>query len=342
VLEKPDLADAVLMEYLRQGWDLTAVTVRFLPLGLDAAAWAYEIHTDTGEQYFLKVRRGTAGYVGALVAQHLHRQGLTQVVAPISTVDGQPWHRVDGYRLLLYGFLDAHDVWDCGLTDDQWMAHGAFLAALHATTLPEPLARLVPVDDFVCPAAARVRSLADRIRRLHFDDPWQRELAELWLDRDTEITALATRTEELARLAQAQRLPHVLCHADLHGANILVDTAGSLHVVDWDAPLLAPRERDLMFAVGTGIGEQPTTADQAALFERGYGAVAVNRPVLAYYRHQRVVEDLDEFARSALFDLNVGPQTRQNDLHWVRRILAPANTADLARSADLHPDPTTR
>jgi spectinomycin phosphotransferase len=42
----------------------------------------------------------------------------------------------------------------------------------------------------------------------------------------------------------------VLCHADLHTWNVLVDGDGRLWLVDWDEAILAPRERDLMFLVG--------------------------------------------------------------------------------------------
>jgi Ser/Thr protein kinase RdoA (MazF antagonist) len=45
----------------------------------------------------------------------------------------------------------------------------------------------------------------------------------------------------------------VLCHADLHTWNVLVDSVGDLWIADWDEAVLAPRERDLMFVVG-GIG----------------------------------------------------------------------------------------
>ena len=42
----------------------------------------------------------------------------------------------------------------------------------------------------------------------------------------------------------------VLCHSDIHGGNILIADTGELYVVDWDDPILAPKERDLMFIGG--------------------------------------------------------------------------------------------
>ena len=57
----------------------------------------------------------------------------------------------------------------------------------------------------------------------------------------------------VVELGKWARLPLVLCHADLHAWNVLLDTDRQLWLVDWDETILAPKERDLMFVVG-GIG----------------------------------------------------------------------------------------
>jgi hypothetical protein len=46
-------------------------------------------------------------------------------------------------------------------------------------------------------------------------------------------------------------------------------------IVDWDDPVLAPRERDLMF-VGAGVGGAWNREDESAAFYRGYGPVTVD------------------------------------------------------------------
>ncbi|MEZ4836015.1 MAG: phosphotransferase [Caldilineaceae bacterium] len=85
--------------------------------------------------------------------------------------------------------------------------------------------------------------------------------------------------------ASPQRnLPHVLCHTDIHTANVLVDPGGDLHIVDWDQPLFAPKERDLMFFVQNGPGEpvEPSVRH----FFHGYGDTVIDWTALAYYRYE--------------------------------------------------------
>ena len=47
-------------------------------------------------------------------------------------------------------------------------------------------------------------------------------------------------------------LPAGRLHA-IGAGNLLIDAKGSLYIVDWDHPIMAPKERDLMF-VGGGVG----------------------------------------------------------------------------------------
>jgi spectinomycin phosphotransferase len=64
--------------------------------------------------------------------------------------------------------------------------------------------------------------------------------------------AAVDRSERLGRAVAAASPRLVLCHGDLHLANLLVDGGGRLAVVDWDGVSLAPRERDLCFLAEDG------------------------------------------------------------------------------------------
>ena len=82
----------------------------------------------------------------------------------------------------------------------------------------------------------------------------------------------------------------VLCHADIHRANIILDAAGALHIVDWDDTVLAPKERDLMFFIDDGF-----SADASDAFLTGYGDAAVDPLALAYYKTDWVMQEFADY-----------------------------------------------
>lgn len=60
---------------------------------------------------------------------------------------------------------------------------------------------------------------------------------------------------------------------------------------NWDDPIMAPKERDLMF-IGAGVANVWNKPHEEKLFYKGYGKTEINIPTLAYYRHERIVEDI--------------------------------------------------
>jgi spectinomycin phosphotransferase len=119
----------------------------------------------------------------------------------------------------------------------------------------------------------------------------------------------------------------VLCHADLHLANLLVDDGGGLAVVDWDGLELAPPERDLSFFV-TG-----TTGRERARFFEGYGPTDLDQAALAYFGWEWVAQELADYG-SRVFDDRLAEATRRHALEEFRRLFAPGDVVDVARRAD--------
>jgi spectinomycin phosphotransferase len=319
VQQEPDVDAGTLAGYLRTGFGLTGATVRFLPVGHDALAWSFEVRT-AGARYFLKLTRRRAGDAVVRLPRYLHERGLTAVVAPLT--DG---YEADGYRLLLYPYVDGAPP-TAGLTDAQWVAYGSFLGALHATPVPDGV---VPDEAYDCPGAAQLRELAGLALGGRHGERWALRLSDFWRHRDGEIAELADHAERLGRAARARRRPHVLCHADIHTNNVLVDAAGGLHVVDWDAPVSAPRERDLMF-VTWALAD----ARQEALFRSGYGPLDVDGPVIAYYRYERLVCDLAEFADVVLRRDDLGEADKRHEYEWFVRQFEPGGAVGQARTLD--------
>jgi len=167
------------------------------------------------------------------------------------------------------------------------------------------------------------------------------DMAVLLRQRSEEIELAVRRTGELGeqcRIAEPKLVPS---HADLHEANILVDELGSVHLVDWDLPRMAPRECDLMFFVEQGIFGEIAAEDEAAFFE-GYGSVSPDPVLLAYFRFARVVEDLVAYYDEAKASGEWESATALGAVRGVEALFKPRSTFETAMRMYDSLDPSLR
>ncbi|MEV6369064.1 phosphotransferase [Micromonospora musae] len=310
MIDKPDVDERLLATEVAAAWAVDLTSLTFLPVGLDGHAWAYRVDTSEGGRYFLKLRHGEFGRAATRLPGFLRAQGVRQVVAPIDLPDGGSSHRFGAYHLLLYPFHDGGSRWGRGLTDRQWTEYGEFLGRLHTVAPSADIAADLPNETYRSNAGERLRLLGGQAAA-------SEALGAFWARYGAALHRQSETVEQLAGHVPQGR--HVICHADIHPGNLIADGDGPLHVVDWDAPILAPRERDLMFVYSQDFGDHPLNAHRAALFRAGYGPYEVDRTTLNYYRSERHLDDAAAFL-DGILNSAASPESRANDLHWLTRI----------------------
>src|SRR5690606_41640307 len=106
-----------------------------------------------------------------------------------------------------------------------------------------------------------------------------------------------------------------------------------VHVVDWDTLALAPNERDLRLA-GAGLGDGSRSAeDEERLFYQGYGDTEIDWVALAYYRFERIVQDIAEFA-AQLLSTEEGGADREHSLRLFMGQFLPGQVVEQAFRAE--------
>ena len=314
---------------LHAQYGLTATGITFLPLGHDPAAWVYRVLSEDAHAYFLKVQLRVRNQAGLRVPRLLQDQGMRQVVAPLPTSTGALWANAHGYAIVLYPFIAGTNGMQQRLSDQQWTEYGALLRQLHETPVTPELAAIVRRDTYAPFGAAQIRLLDAEIGGRTFDDPAHQALAASWQSERDTILRLVDRAEVLGgQLVQAAPR-QVPCHADIHTGNVLLDTDGRVWIVDWDETILAPRERDLMFAVG-GISSQLVTPPETARFLDGYRPVTIDPLALAYYRYAWAVADIWAYAETVFARPDLSVQLRLSEVGIFRSLFAPGNIVSIA------------
>jgi len=313
MLEKPDLPDSKIIECLQANYGVIVGLITFLPLGADRDTAVYRAVTESAESYFVKLRSGLFDDMTVAIPKLLHDQGVEQIIPPLPTRSGALFANMDRFRMMLYRFVEGHSGFEVALSDRHWVEFGRALKAVHTAVIPADIKQRLHKETYTARWRERVREFQRQIEDTPFADPVAAELAAFLKAKAHEVSDLVQRAERLAAVLQTRSLPFILCHSDIHVGNLLIEANDRLYIVDWDNPILAPKERDLMF-VGGGVGVSGQTAEQEELlFYQGYGPTRINLIALAYYRYERIVQDIVAYCEQLLLT-DEGGQDRQEGL----------------------------
>lgn len=333
MLHPQELSSPQIGAVLAQAYGVRASHVVQRPAGADAGATVYQVTTEDGARWWLKCRRYAVGDAVWQVLQHLRGSlGLAEVAAPQSTRDGAPAVLADGLQWTLFAYIEGQSGFEAALSQAQWCRLGQVLRRVHETVLPQSLAKGLAQPVFDDDTA--VERVGAWLQRGDSHWPVPDALAEdhlrSWRQHRPRIAEVWQRCVALRERLAGQRWSRVLCHGDLHAGNLLLRGDGGVCLIDWDSMLLAPRERDLMF-IGAAVGGRWGREDPPG-FHDGYGPVATDTVRLAYYRHWRILHDLQEF-HDLLLEPGAAarpPSQRRQALRYMDEQFAPGNVVDAA------------
>jgi Ser/Thr protein kinase RdoA (MazF antagonist) len=219
----------------------------------------FEADAFTDGRWFVKLWRyepDTDEYLaltGALAARGL------PVPAAAPAVDGSYTAEHDGRRYAVFPFVRGRNA-----TCDDMVVQARAMRDVHAIT------------DLDLPRTG-MEEWCIEVLRDRYDHPWI-------ADRRHELVAEVDRLEAVIERARAIDVPHVVCHHDLIGQNVLIGDDGEVAaLLDWGHAMLAPREHDLFACF-----DEP---DPAAFLD-AYGACDLDLTHLEYALRARAVRDL--------------------------------------------------
>ena len=180
----------------------------------------------------------------------------------------------------------------------------------------------VKQESFIPKWSSLAKTLHKQVNTRNYDDPYQKQLAIFWKENNETIQTLVERAEILGKRLQHANLEFVLCHADIHTANILITQEQNMFIVDWDDTLLAPKERDLMFVLGEKREEQ--------LFFKGYGRMEINPLALAYYGYEWCVQEIGDFGERVFLMKDAGESTKKDSVEGFIKLFSHGDVVEAA------------
>jgi len=264
--------------------------IESLPLGNDPSASIYRIVDHLNQRYFLKLNKNDVTKQGIQVPFYLYSKGIDAVIPPIVNKKGGLWFSENGFTWVLYPFVQSCNGYEVEFSSFQWRSFGESLSKIHAVSLSEDLFQSLPKESFKSISCERVKEYDFKMKNTSCNDTESAKLVDFWKEKRNEIQQLIQNTDQIGRKVRTktETFDLVLCHADLHPGNTVIDEEGNLIIVDWDSPILAPKERDLMFIGGGHRFKKP----DINAFYNAYGKLEPYFELISYYRNERILADI--------------------------------------------------
>ncbi len=303
MITQPDYQESQLKACIEEGYGFKVRTLTSVPWG--ETTWGYTVAGEGGEQFFLKVYPGddVAEKQLEMVAR-LHTQcHIETLVYPLPAADEKLKIPFGKHAVVMFNYVEGADDRNRRLTINQYKVLGRVLAKIHHST---PQVADYPVKErFEIPFVKPFQKLLHEIEKSPGtgNEP-QKELKNLLLPLIPRLEREVSSLMFYHQKASTSKPKFVICHGDLKPGNILVTPKGDVVLADWDAPLLAPKERDLAFLTGPKM----------MFVLKGYRTIESNQDVdddvIAYYQHRRNVIDLAAYATRILHG------TQDDDQSW--------------------------
>jgi spectinomycin phosphotransferase len=286
----------MILEAIERGYGIRSTSLTPIEGGADAYALTFKVVDEDGRELFVKT--STSLDPGMALCIALKDAGIEEVLASLRDLEGRSAHPMSDGVLLVYPWIEGSNGLHRPPGLEQWQKLGNALRRIHDSRLPPEVLSLLATESFRVPGTKGFVELMARLLAGGAQHDVETALAEAIETHRARIEESMRREEELGEYCRQREWPLVPCHSDVHMANVLVDAAGNVHIVDWDAPRLAPRECDLMFFFAPGILGAHGKAEEEAFFE-GYGEYAYDPQLISYYRLEREVSDIVSFAHEA-------------------------------------------
>jgi spectinomycin phosphotransferase len=275
------LSDELVVDWLAHGWALECSRVDYVPMGAGSQNWSVVVAD--GTRRFVKADRAGPSSefftTTHATAAALGEAGLDFVLAPIRDRDGEPRRRVSAeWEMAVFPFVDGRNS---TLDPADRVSVAETIGRLHAAgVVPEVVVRWEP--GWYQPELRKL--LTEDLDRVWDGGPFGEQARSLLQgDREGIVRLLDLSDRHVEQMAALDDV-WVMTHGEPNRGNTMIDASGRAMLIDCNAMMLAPRERDLrVLLYGHSGGRRADALRVLAAYQRTAGAVVPREFVLELF-----------------------------------------------------------
>jgi len=294
MLTESKIDKSLLKKVIQEKFGISVINVTLVPKW--EAARGYVIESSNHKSFFLKIYWDDKIPDSAFrFADDLFAEaGTVNIAHPIPTSHGQMRVHIHDFQIALFDWISGRTAEEDKLADTQLERLGELLAKIHQskTIIGDYSVR----ETFAIPFKNRFLAIFDSMSKITSKSTKYRTRLKLFLEphRQKFMRELET-LEKLQRKVKAMKLEFVNCHGEPSPGNILCSDTGEIHLLDWDDPIFAPKEKDLLFF-----------KDNVEPVMKGYGVFSkdsiIDRDLMEFYGHMWNLGEIAYYGGKLLFE----------------------------------------
>ncbi len=302
MLIESNIDRSLLKDVIQEKFGIRVVNFTLVPRW--EAARGYMIESSNHKSFFLKIYwddkipDSAFRFADDLFA----RAGIVNIAHPIPTSHGQMRIHIRGFQIALFDWISGKTAQEHKLTDTQLERLGALLAKIHQSK--RIIGEYSVKENFANPFKDRFLAIFDSMSKITSGSTEFRTKLKLFLEthRQKFMRELET-LEKLQRKARTMNLEFVNCHGEPSPGNVLSSDNGDIHLLDWDDPIFAPKEKDLLFF---NENIEPVM--------KGYSVFSndniIDQDVLEFYGHMWNLGEIADYGGKLLFENHTDEQNQ--------------------------------
>jgi spectinomycin phosphotransferase len=260
------------------------------------AARGYMIESSDHKTFFLKIYSDDNIPDSAFMfaCDLFAKVGIRNIAHPVATSYGQMRIPIGDFHVALFDWVSGRTAQEQKLTDQQLERFGELLARIHQskTVIGEYQVR----ENFAIPFKDRFLAIFNEMSKITGGSTKYRTQLRLFLEPHRQKFRREFETlERLQCKVKTMDLEFVNCHGEPSPGNVLASEDGEIHLIDWDDPICAPKEKDLLFF-----------KDNVEPVMKGYSLFSrdniVDRDVIEFYGHLWNLGEIAYYGGKILFE----------------------------------------